>query len=183
MERREVSSFSQTLLQSGDVPDSEWEEEADWESGQRVSSSAPSFFKDTLHDVPAPLSSSAPPTPSGSQFSLSREQRMRMERRHQMATNRRNARISTQSVNEWQDKSAADILSDIGPTKSAKAYQKQWEDFEKFRNSSGEPTEDDFIRYLNYLRVGKKYQASTMWSSFSRLNNCYQVGNFGLQLV
>ena len=76
------------------------------------------------------------------------------------------------------EESFRDDEGNVGPTKSGKAYLKQWEDFEKFRNSSGEPTEDDFIRYLNYLRVGKKYQASTMWSSFSRLNKCYQVGNF-----
>ena len=75
----------------------------------------------------------------------------------------------------WKDRTAAEILADIAPTKSGRAYQKAWDEFEEFRSGTGEATEDDFIRYMNYLREAKKYQSSTLWSSFSRLNNCYQV--------
>ena len=34
--------------------------------------------------------------------------------------------------------------------------------------------EDNFIRYLAWAREEKKWASSTLWTMFSRLNNCYK---------
>ena len=43
------------------------------------------------------------------------------------------------------------------------------------------PTEDDYVRYIFYLRTVKKFQVSSLWSHYSRLNNNHQR-RFGSKL-
>ena len=35
-------------------------------------------------------------------------------------------------------------------------------------------TEDDFIRFFHYMRESRRYKASSMWTTYSRLNNSFQ---------
>ncbi len=45
----------------------------------------------------------------------------------------------------------------------------------------GPPTEDEFIYYFYYLRHTMNFKASTLWSTYSRINNNYQR-RYGLKL-
>jgi hypothetical protein len=41
--------------------------------------------------------------------------------------------------------------------------------------------EEDYIRYLHFLKTEKRFKASSLWSVYSRLNNCHQR-KFGTKL-
>ena len=73
------------------------------------------------------------------------------------------------------------ILEDIGPAKSSKVYNKAWADFRSFISNTGEPNEVDYMQYLDFLAREKKYQASSLWCTFSKLNGMHQR-HFGTRL-
>ena len=77
----------------------------------------------------------------------------------------------------WENVSAEEIMAKAGPAKSLNAYEKSWLNMGKFlKKDLGvyEPSEDDYIRYINFMRVAKKFKWSSIWSIFSRLKNCHQ---------
>ena len=43
------------------------------------------------------------------------------------------------------------------------AYEKSWTDFVNFTQASGEPTKEDYLKYLRFLFEGKKTKTSTIW--------------------
>ena len=51
----------------------------------------------------------------------------------------------------------------------------------EFVGHDQKPTEDDFIKYFDYLHTDKKLSASTCWSNYSMLNDQYKRV-FGEQL-
>ena len=67
-----------------------------------------------------------------------------------------------------------DILGETIPKKSKKLYTKRWEDFKIYLQSDAEPTEDDYLQYMDWLKKEKKYQASTIWTIYSMLNSAHQ---------
>ena len=69
---------------------------------------------------------------------------------------------------------AAEILDDLGPAKSSKVYDKAWIAFTSFINNTGEPDEENYMQYLDFLAREKKYQASSLWCTFSKLNGMHQ---------
>ena len=108
-------------------------------------------------------------TPANSQISPS--QRDRMERSRLVAKARRAAQSTSTT---WKRKAAGDILKKLGPKKTGHLYDIAWEKFEKFRESTGAPEEEDFIQYFDYLREGRKFKASTMWNTYAKLNSCHK---------
>lgn len=68
-----------------------------------------------------------------------------------------------------------DILKDLGPQKSKESYNKAWRDFKQITDFKDKPTEDNFMGYFDFLRREKSYQASSMWSIYSKLNNTYSL--------
>jgi integrase len=75
------------------------------------------------------------------------------------------------------------ILEDLLPHKSKAAYDKAWKNFHNHcRIKKGEkPSEAHFMGYFDYLSREKKLKTSTMWSTFSMLNQCNQI-EFGDRL-
>ncbi|CAB4045662.1 hypothetical protein DAPPUDRAFT_123885 [Paramuricea clavata] len=79
---------------------------------------------------------------------------------------------------------ADEILNSVAPTKSKSAYDKAWESFLVFCDSNltpgtewddeNQPKEDNFIKYFYHLRTEKEFKASSLWTTYSRLNNCFQ---------
>ena len=91
---------------------------------------------------------------------------------------------ASSSMSSWRNKRASDILASGAPMKSKHLYEKTWNDFLEFINPDGatgkkgiseEPQEGDYVKFLHYLREGRKLKCSTIWSIFSRLNNTHQV--------
>ena len=79
---------------------------------------------------------------------------------------------------DWKDMSADDIMAGLAPSKSRSVYEKEWHNFTKFLNKDvekTEPGENDYIRYINFMRKGKKMKCTTIWSKFSCLKNCHMV--------
>jgi len=79
------------------------------------------------------------------------------------------------SANVDHDISIDDILKEIGPVKSEKAYNSLWESFLTFSSVSDATKleEKEFIRYFHHLKsLGLK--ASSLWTKYSMLNNVYQ---------
>ena len=74
-----------------------------------------------------------------------------------------------------------EIMNDTISKKSEKVYSKRWEDFKSFLQSDGEPTEDDYLRYMKWLKNDKKLKASTLWAIYSMLNSAHQ-NNYGVKL-
>ncbi len=91
------------------------------------------------------------------------------------------------------------IFASLAPEKSKARYDKCWEMFQDFlctgqvTDATGttdeqsthqrqdpkilqnrSPTEEDYIKYFWYLRHTKKFKSSTLWSTYSRLNNNHQ---------
>ncbi len=78
-------------------------------------------------------------------------------------------------------------MTDLAPNKSKAIYEKAWNDFNKFLASEmssailqddgltkTEPGEDDYIRYFHYLKKNKEFKASSLWSTYSHLNNVHR---------
>ena len=78
-----------------------------------------------------------------------------------------------------EEKSAEQILDALPPTKSAAAYVQAWNYFTQYRalreDTVKEPGEAIYVKYLDHLRNTKKYKASSMWTTYSLLNNTHQV--------
>ena len=72
------------------------------------------------------------------------------------------------------------------PEKSRQDYERTWKAFATFTEKGGdeEPTEDDYLRFFNYLAEVKKCKWSTLDAYFSRLNTGHQTrhGMFELSL-
>ncbi len=91
------------------------------------------------------------------------------------------------------------IFANLAPEKSKARYDKCWEMFQDFLSTgkvtittdntdeqstqqrqesktlqNRAPNEEDFIKYFWYLRHTKKLKSSTLWSTYSRLNNNHQ---------
>ena len=80
---------------------------------------------------------------------------------------------------EEEEKSADQILEALPPTKSAAAYVQAWNYFTQYRalreDTVKEPGEAIYVKYFDYLRNTKKYEASSMWTTYSMLNNTHMV--------
>ena len=64
-------------------------------------------------------------------------------------------------------RSVAEIMSCAAPQKSAKQYEKGWEDFVEFRveeKKDSIPTEEEFIQYFDFLLNIKKWKTSSCWT-------------------
>ena len=89
---------------------------------------------------------------------------------------------STNSVMvEPARKTVDQIMSEANPMKSAKFYEVCWDKFSEWRAETygaaiNAPTEQEYITYFHHLKEVKKYQSSTLWSTFSKLNSVHQVG-------
>ncbi len=84
------------------------------------------------------------------------------------------------------------ILKGLAPQKSASTYDLAWDAFKSFVmvqrekkvaqseitsvDSFGKvpPKEEEYIQYFHYLHKFKSYKASSLWTHYSRLNNCHQ---------
>ena len=77
------------------------------------------------------------------------------------------------------EKTADQILDELPPTKSAAEYIRAWNYFMEFRaareTTDNEPGEAIYVKYFDYLRNTKQYQASSLWTTYSKLNNNHQV--------
>ena len=77
------------------------------------------------------------------------------------------------------------------PEKTRKKYEREWELFKDFINkgrientdnphvsqdekSEDEPTEEDYLKYINYLGEEKHSKSSTLWNKWYFLNNGHQ---------
>ena len=90
--------------------------------------------------------------------------------------------VTEKSPENWTEKSVDKILDAVGPKVSGRAYNIAWQKFEIFRRTLKEatnplapPEEADYLKYLDYLRETRKYASSSLWSTFSKLNNVHQV--------
>ncbi len=68
------------------------------------------------------------------------------------------------------------ILLETLPSKSISLYLKEWKDFTSKigLNQQTIPSEEDYLRYFNYLRTERKLKGSSLWSIYSRLNAVHQ---------
>ena len=71
-----------------------------------------------------------------------------------------------------------EIIGDLKPNKSKKAA---WNEFKTHCKVTDEPGEYHFTGYFDYLHRGKNLKSSTLWSTFSKLNYCFQM-QFGKKL-
>ena len=67
-----------------------------------------------------------------------------------------------------------DILGSMLPKQSQKVYEHTWKEFSEFAGHDN-PAEGDFIQYFHFLRETKSMKASTIWSTYSRLNSVCQT--------
>ena len=78
-----------------------------------------------------------------------------------------------------REKTAAEIRDEGAPKKSALRYEQAWVFFCDYRkqrdDGDGEPGEDIYTTYFDYLKNHKGMKASSVWTIYSRLNNCHQV--------
>ena len=70
-----------------------------------------------------------------------------------------------------EKKCVEDILENRMPKQSQKVYEHTWNDFAGHDNIA----EGDFIQYFHFLHETKSMKASTIWSTYSRLNSVYQT--------
>ena len=69
-----------------------------------------------------------------------------------------------------------DIIEESLPQTSKDIYLKAWKDFMEYTQSDGQPSEDDYIQYFDYLhRPPKNMKASSLWSLYSKLNSVSQM--------
>lgn len=69
-----------------------------------------------------------------------------------------------------------DIIGNLLPKKSKKWYDNAWQSYCNYTDNEEELfTEDSFIIYFDFLRTQKEYKSSTIWSTFSKLNECYRL--------
>lgn len=118
---------------------------------------------------------------------------------------RENSVLSNFEGFEMSIPSATEILEGLAPSKSVSAYKRYWMDFQMFLQKGlsrvdednfnldiddkddeevekeQEPKEEDYVRYFYYLKNTRKFKASSLWSIYSRLNNCHQR-KFGSRL-
>ena len=67
------------------------------------------------------------------------------------------------------------ILNDTLPQPSKEAYNKAWNEFMKFvRKENTRPHEEDYLQYFDNLNNEKKLKASTIWTTYSKLNAIHQ---------
>ena len=78
-------------------------------------------------------------------------------------------------------RSIENILVETIPEKSKTEYIHQWKLFTEFVGHQDQPTETDFIQYVDFLHTQRKYAASTMWKVYSILNHMFQH-NFDTKL-
>jgi len=71
--------------------------------------------------------------------------------------------------------SVEEILKNIGPVKSEKAYESLWQDFISFANTYDPKLLEEvhFIRYFHHLKQ-LDLKSSTLWTKYSMLNNTFQ---------
>ena len=74
-----------------------------------------------------------------------------------------------------------DILGELLPAKSGKAYSSAWKAFVEFLGHNNEPSEMDYIQYFDFLKATKDYKASSFWVMYSKLNSMHQR-TFGTRL-
>ncbi len=69
-----------------------------------------------------------------------------------------------------------DILQDMAPAKSSKAYESVWNDFLTFscKEDPYQLDEADFMKYFHFLKKSGNQKSSTLWTKYSMLNNVYQ---------
>ena len=72
------------------------------------------------------------------------------------------------------------------PEKSKHKYDKTWKEFETFIGKVGdvEPTEEDYLKFFNYLAEVRKFKSTSLNAYYSRLNTGHQTrhGVFELSL-
>ena len=100
-------------------------------------------------------------------------------RRQRKATQEQTQPENTDSEVFEEERTADQILDALPPTKSAAEYVRAWNYFTQFRapreNTDKEPGEAIYVKYFDYLRNTKKYEASSMWTTYSMLNNTHMV--------
>ena len=77
----------------------------------------------------------------------------------------------------WVRRSANEIMADQAPSNSRAVYERAWVLFGEFLErdvNQGEPTEEEYIRYFDYLRKAKNYKSSSLWAIHSRVKNNHQ---------
>ncbi len=55
-----------------------------------------------------------------------------------------------------------------------KVYSKAWEAFKDFAKFSGQPSKEDYGLYFDHLRTEKGWKASTIWSTYFKLNDSHK---------
>ena len=63
------------------------------------------------------------------------------------------------------------------PEKNKRLYERNWKEFETFTGKYGneEPTEEDYLKFFNYLGEVRKCKWSSLYAYFSRLNTGHQM--------
>ena len=77
----------------------------------------------------------------------------------------------------------SDTVQDSLPPKSLVVYQKAWNEFISVMKISEEtqPTQEDYLGFLKYLREERGYRGKSMSSILSRLNGLHSK-KFGTQI-
>lgn len=78
------------------------------------------------------------------------------------------------STSNSYNEDISDIIEETLPLKSKKEYKKEWTTFVSFIKKNEKPSEEDFIRYFNFLKKSKDMQSSTIWKIYSMLNLMFQ---------
>ncbi len=68
----------------------------------------------------------------------------------------------------------SEIIGGLGPAKSSKLYQCQWQEFMDF-HKCWQPTEGNYHQSFGFHWRTKKNKALTLWSKFSILNSQHQI--------
>lgn len=102
---------------------------------------------------------------------------------------RKRARSPTVSTDSSSDSSASDSSASsaksssssnrLRPQRSAAQYKRAWEEFMEYIKRTGSyaangrraPKESEYWNYLSYLKKEKGYAPSSLWTTFSKLNN------------
>ena len=79
-----------------------------------------------------------------------------------------------------EKKGAHEVIEKVAknvPEKSRLIYERAWREFEAFTGKVGneEPTEEDYLKFFNYLAEVRKCKWSSLFSYFSRLNTGHQT--------
>ena len=76
---------------------------------------------------------------------------------------------------EFIKRSPGEIIAELLPKKSKPTYERAWKAFEDFTGVKESYEEEDFIVYFDFVHLHKSYIASTIWKTFSMLNESYQL--------